>query len=396
MCGEGMTAPASAADGPRLSVGILCYPSVGGSGIVATELGRQLARRGHRVHVISSDQPFRLRGFEPGVSFHQVDTPNYPVFKHPPYVLTLANKVVQVARTLGLDIIHAHYAIPHATAAFLAREMLQPASPRVVTTLHGTDVTLFADDPSFADSIRFAIERSDAVTAVSRYLVAVTHNTLGVARPIEYIPNFLECADYERRPLPELRARFAVPTEAVVVHMSNFRKVKRPDQVVRIFAGICRRRPARLLMVGDGPELCSTVALAEELGVGDRVFFLGNQEEIVPLLSIADLFLLPSLGESFGLAAAEAMACGTPVVASCNGGLREVIEHGRSGFVLDPDDIEGMIAHSIALLADPNLHRRVAAAGRRRVHEHFCAHLVVPAYEQLYQRTVSGRGVCWA
>lgn len=372
-----------------MNVGIVCYASVGGSGIVATELGKALAARGHQIHVISTDMPFRLGEFHEGLAFHQVLTPTYPLFREPQYLLSLANKIVQVARELRLDIIHAHYAVPHATAAFLSRHVLASggsrAAPKVVTTLHGTDITLVGSDPSYSEIVAFSIEQSDGVTAVSESLRAATHSELGVTREIVVIPNFLDCTVHRRLHVPDLRRRLAGDAETkLVIHVSNFRPVKRVDAVVQIFDRIRRQVPARLLLVGDGPELGTAYRVARELGVSDLVRALGAQEEVQPLLSSSDVFLLPSAQESFGLAALEAMACEVPVVASRVGGLPEVIEHGVTGFLHPPDAIDEMAASAIELLTSPPRHREVARAACRRVREHFCAERVVPMYEGFY------------
>jgi N-acetyl-alpha-D-glucosaminyl L-malate synthase BshA len=374
-----------------VNIGIICYASIGGSGVVATELGKALADRGHEVHIISIDQPFRLGEFHAGLAFHQVQTPSYPLFHEPQYVLSLANKVVQVARAFRLEIVHAHYAVPHATAAHLAQQVLAGTgahTPRVVTTLHGTDITLVGNDPSFSEIVAFSIEQSDGVTAVSRSLRDATRTELDVKREIEVIPNFLECAFYRRQPVSALRRRYAADEEKLVAHVSNFRPVKRIDAVIRVFARIVQKVPARLLLVGDGPELGTAYRLSRELGVAERVESVGAQEAIVPLLSAADLFLLPSAQESFGLAALEAMACGVPVVASRVGGLPEVIEHGVTGFLHLLEDEEGMAASGISLLSDPVLHRRMAAAARRTVTERFCSERVVPLYEEYYGKVL--------
>jgi N-acetyl-alpha-D-glucosaminyl L-malate synthase BshA len=378
-----------------MNVGIICFASVGGSGIVATELGKELADRGHQVHLVSTDPPFRLSGFHAGLAFHQVHTPSYPLFREPQYVLSLANKVVQVARAVRLDVIHAHYAIPHATAALLSKQVLAATGhghvPRVVTTLHGTDITLVGSDPSFSEIVSYSIDQSDGVTAVSDSLREATRRELGVKTAIDVIPNFLDCAVYRRARVPELRRRFAPDEDTkIVIHVSNFRPVKRIDAVMQVFARIAARVPARLLLVGDGPELGTAYRLGRELGVHAQVEALGAQEAIIPLLSIADLFLLPSAQESFGLAALEAMACDVPVVASNVGGLPEVIEPGVTGFLHALDDLEGMAESGIAVLSDPALHQRIREAARSRVSHDFCADRVVPMYEACYQRVGAG------
>jgi N-acetyl-alpha-D-glucosaminyl L-malate synthase BshA len=381
-----------------VNVGIVCYASVGGSGIVATELGKALALRGHQVHFVSTETPFRLGEFQAGLSFHQVLTPTYPLFREPQYLLSLANRIVQVSRRFALDVIHAHYAVPHATAAFLSRQVLAAGGdgpvPRVVTTLHGTDITLVGNDPSYSEIVSFSIEQSDSVTAVSRSLRASTIAELGVRRPIEVIPNFLDCAFHRRVVRPELRRRFSGGDDrtAVVIHMSNFRPVKRIDAVLAVFDRIRKRLPARLLMVGDGPELGGAYRKVRELGIAPLVDFLGAQEEVLPLLSVSDVFLLPSAQESFGLAALEAMACEVPVVASRVGGVPEVIEDGVTGFLHPPDDLDAMADSAVALLSDRALHRRMAEAACRRVREQFCADRIVPMYEACYRGEAQGLG----
>lgn len=376
-----------------VNIGIICYASVGGSGIVATELGKALARRGHQVHFISTETPFRLGEFQAGLAFHQVLTPTYPLFREPQYLLSLSNKVVQVAREFSLDVIHAHYAVPHATAGFLSRQVVGAhggKAPRVVTTLHGTDITLVGSDPSYSEIVAFSIEQSDRVTAVSQSLRASTHQELGIKREIEVIPNFLDCGIHRRQNVAQLRTRFLGddPNTKLVIHISNFRPVKRIDAVMAIFDRIRQQVPAHLLLVGDGPELGTAYRLAREFGITSMVHSLGAQEEVVPLLSIADLFLLPSAQESFGLAALEAMACEVPVVASRVGGLPEVIEHGISGFLHPPDDIAGMAASGVMLLRDREKHRSIAQAACARVRQEFCAEKIVPLYEQCYQSVI--------
>jgi N-acetyl-alpha-D-glucosaminyl L-malate synthase BshA len=376
-----------------VNVGIVCYASVGGSGIVATELAKSLAVRGHDVHVLSADTPFRFGAYQPGLTFHRVLTPAYPLFRETQYVLALATRVVQVSREFNLDIVHAHYAVPHATAAYLAKQILLSGAaarvPQVITTLHGTDITLVGSDRSYAETVAFSIDQSDGVTAVSESLRADTYRTLPVRNEIAVIPNFLDCDAYRRMDDPGLRARYCPPgCEKLVIHLSNFRPVKRVTAVVEIFAKIAARVPSRLLLVGDGPDLAAALERARELGISRQVESLGEQEQVMPLLSISDLFLLPSLQESFGLAALEAMACGVPVVASRVGGLHEVIEHGESGFLHPLEDLQAMAESGIALLTDAALHARVAAAGRLTVSERYCRDRVVPQYEAFYSRVI--------
>ena len=398
-----------------MNVGIVCYPTVGGSGIVATELAKALAQRGHEVRLISTEMPFRVPDFQVGLVFHAVHTPGYPLFREPQHLLSLANKIVQVSREHRLDVIHAHYAIPHAAAAYLARQILANTAgarvPRVITTLHGTDVTLIGSDRSYSETAAFCIDQSDGVTAVSDSLRADTYRQLSVRADIRVIPNFLDCDIHRRSEDAALRARFAGAAGAVpgigmaavagagdaagagetrlVIHVSNFRPVKRVEAVIDVFDRIRRRVPSRLLLVGDGPDLDRAVRRARDLGLSDAVVPLGEQEQVVPLLSVADLFLLPSAQESFGLAALEAMACQVPVVASRVGGLPEVIEHGVTGFLHDPDDLEGMASSGAALLADRPRHREVAAAGLAAVQQRFCVNAIVPRYEAFYAEVLA-------
>jgi N-acetyl-alpha-D-glucosaminyl L-malate synthase BshA len=323
-----------------------------------------------------------------------VHTPAYPLFREPQYLLSLTNRIVQVAREFSLDIIHAHYAVPHATAGFLSRQVLASSdgvTPKVVTTLHGTDITLIGNDPSYSQIVAFSIEQSDGVTSVSSSLRESTYAELGVTREIEVIPNFLDCGVHRRRPRPDLRRHFTGGDEhaRIVVHVSNFRPVKRVEAVVAVFDRIRRQVPARLLLVGDGPDLAPAQRQARELGIAGLVHAVGAQEEVVPLLSIADVFLLPSAQESFGLAALEAMACEVPVVASLVGGLPEVIEHGVTGFLHPLGAEDEMAGSAVALLTDPARHREVAQAACRRVREHFCVERVVPMYEACYRRLLS-------
>jgi N-acetyl-alpha-D-glucosaminyl L-malate synthase BshA len=376
-----------------VNVGIVCYASIGGSGVIATELGKALALRGHRVHILSSDTPFRLGDYQPGLSFHRVETPSYPLFREPQYLLSLATKIVQVSRDERLDIVHAHYAVPHATAAYLARQILATPGhsgvPSVITTLHGTDITLLGNDRSYAETVAFSIQQSDGVTTVSESLKTDTYRELGVTCDIRVIPNFLDCAAYSRRDGTALRATLAPEGRKVLIHVSNFRPVKRVTAVVEIFAKVRRELPATLLMVGDGPDLAAAARTARALGVADDVQFLGGQDQVLPLLSASDVFLLPSAQESFGLAALEAMASEVPVVASRVGGLPEVIEDGVSGFLHAPDDLDGMARSALSLLTDDALQRRVAKAACQTAREKFCDSAIVPLYEAYYEEVLA-------
>jgi len=372
-----------------MKIGILCYASVGGSGVVATELGNALARRGHEAHIVSSEQPFRWQANVPGLFFERVSVPSYPLFHEPQYVLALTNTLVRVARERQLDILHAHYAVPHATAAYLAHQIaastLGDAAPRTVTTLHGTDITLVGSDPSFADVVAFSIEQSHGVTAVSESLKRDTVEKLGIRHDIRVIHNFLDCQRYRRTVDADLRARLVKGADAVVMHVSNFRPVKRVDRVLETFIRIRECVNARLVMVGNGPDRAELERSARNQGVADMVDFVGERLDIVALLSAADVFLLPSSQESFGMSAMEAMACGTPVVASRVGGLPEVIDDGDTGFLCDEDDTSAMAARAIELLTDAALHERMASAGAAVVRTRFCEDAIVPQYLQLYE-----------
>lgn len=389
-----MIAKEGAAPRTSLHIGIVCYASMGGSGIVATELAKALADRGHDVHVISADQPFRLGSFHPGLAFHQVHTPSYPLFREPQYLLSLTNTIVRVAREDGLDIVHAHYAVPHATAGVLARQVLAasaaPRRLRVVTTLHGTDITVVGADPSYRDIVAFSIDQSDGVTAVSESLRAATCRELCLDRTVDVIPNFLDCQVYRRLDAPALRARYTHGDDKtrIVLHMSNFRPVKRIDSVMDVFARIAARLPAVLLLVGEGPELSLARRLAVSLGVADRVHYVGAQENVIPLLSIADLLLLPSEQESFGLAALEAMACEVPVVASNVGGLPEVIDDGVTGFLHPVGAVDEMADSGVKMLTDDGVRARVTAAAVTDVRQRFCVDRIVPMYEAHYRRVL--------
>ena len=373
-----------------MRIGITCYPTYGGSGAVATELGLELAKRGHEIHFISYASPFRLRGFTERVFFHEVDTriAHYPLFDHFPYTLALASKQYEVARREQLDILHVHYAIPHATTAWLAREMLEgDRRLRVITTLHGTDITLVGQESSFYAITKFSIERSDEVTAVSAFLRDETYRAFGcVGCDIHVIPNFVNLDEYRPEPRPG-RERLAPEGHRVITHVSNFREVKRVRDVVRIFARIRRALSATLLMIGDGPERTDAEREAEVLGVSADVRFLGRLDRVASVLQSSDLFLLPSQSESFGLAALEAMACGTPAVASRAGGLPEVIEDGVSGLLEPAGSVEAMARRAVDLLLEPDRHRTMAAAAVARARM-FSADRIVPLYEGLYQEAL--------
>ena len=378
-----------------MRIGIVCYASLGGSGVVATELALALAARGHEVRVISSEPPFRWRGGGPNLHFERVDTPAYPLFREPQYLVTLASTIVRVARDHALDVVHAHYAVPHATAAYLAAQMLRSEGPQpllpTVTTLHGTDITLVGADPSYRPVVAFSIEQSSAVTAVSDSLRRDTVASLGIRRAIEVIPNFLDCGLYERRREPAWRDRLCRYGGPVLMHMSNFRPVKRAGIVLDVFLRLRAHVPATLVFVGDGPDRAEIEARAQASPYPGDIIFEGEHPDPVPLLSCADVFILPSALESFGMAALEAMACEVPVIASRVGGLPELIDDGRTGFLCDMDDIDAMTERAIRLIREPEFGRQIGRAAAASVANRFCTDRVVPLYEAVYQRVVDGR-----
>lgn len=376
-----------------MKIGITCYPTYGGSGAVATALGIGLAERGHEVHFVSYAQPFRLSGFRERVYLHEVKIDRYPLFEHPPYTLALAATIHDTAVREELDVMHVHYAIPHATSAWIAQEMLDGAgAPPLVTTLHGTDVTLVGLHPSFRPITRFSIMRSQGVTAVSTFLKEATVRDFQVpAERIRVVPNFVDTALFRRGGVPCHRQVLAPGGEKIVMHVSNFRPVKRVPEVIRIFAGIRKNVPARLVLVGDGPERSQAADAACELGIEDDVLFLGKHAAVHELLACADLFLMASQSESFGLAALEAMACGAPVVGYAAGGLPEVVSHGEGGWLVPPGAVEDATEAATELLKDSARWRRFAKAARRSAVERFEAKRVVPLYEACYE-SVCGAG----
>ena len=378
-----------------MKIGITCYPTYGGSGVVATELGLELADRGHEVHFISYSQPIRLTKAHPNIHFHEVEVSRYPLFEYPPYDLALATRMAEVAEIYDLDLLHVHYAIPHSVSAMLARQMLScdHARPRrrlpYVTTLHGTDITLVGSDPSYLPITRFSIDQSDGVTAISEYLKRRTLEVFAVQTPIQVIPNFVNCDLYHRTPeLLEHRSQYASADEKILVHLSNFRPVKRLGDVIEIFDRVQQKIPSRLLLIGDGPERSSAEWLAVKKGIHNKVEFLGKQDRINEKLAVADVMLLPSELESFGLAALEAMACEVVPIATKEGGLPEVVDHGKTGFLVAVGDVETMANYAIEILSDENKLREMGERARASAQARFCASKIIPMYERFYREVL--------
>ena len=379
-----------------MRIGITCYPTYGGSGVVATELGIELAAAGHEVHFISYSQPFRLNGRNEGVFYHEVPVSNYPLFEFPPYDLALASRMAEVAEFNDLDLLHVHYAIPHSVSALLARQMLASRGRRLpfVTTLHGTDITLVGLDRSYLSITQYAIQESDGVTSISSYLKEKTLEDFGITRGIEVIPNFVNCDVYtpftDEAVRSEARKRFAKDGEAILIHLSNFRPVKRVVDVVKIFSRVVREVPAQLVLVGDGPDRSAAEWLAHELGIHDRIHFLGKQERVNELLAMADLMVMPSELESFGLAALEAMACKVPAIATRVGGVPELIDDGVTGLLFPVAALDAMAAGIVALLQNRDRLETMRDAARKTARTRFCATKIVPRYVQYYE-TILGQ-----
>lgn len=372
-----------------MRVGITCYPTYGGSGVVATELGLELAARGHDIHFISYAMPVRMTEASERIRFHEVEMLNYPLFDHPPYALALATQMANVAVNESLDLLHVHYAIPHSVSAYLARAMLKPRRLPFVTTLHGTDVTLVGMDRSYLPITRFSIEESDGVTAISEYLRQVTLREFDIRREVDLIPNFVNCDVFRPADGSCRRKDFAPKGEKVLVHLSNFRPVKRIPDVVEIFALVRKEIPAKLLMIGDGPDRTVAEWLTREKGLTQDVIFLGKQNQVQNLLNCADVLLLPSDLESFGLAALEGMACGVPAVCSNVGGIPEVVRDGVEGFLAPPHDTQTMAARALEILTNPERQEEMGRAARQRALAKFCSNDIISLYEKLYERVVS-------
>lgn len=370
-----------------LKIGIACYPTYGGSGVLATELGVALAEKGHEIHFLSYEPPIRLAGFHGNVIYHEVGVRDYPLFKYPPYALALATKMAEVADEHGLDLLHVHYAVPHAVSAYLAKEMVDSCGMKIVATLHGTDITIVGNDPSYKRVIRFSLEHCDGVTAVSKYLEDETRTAIETDVPIDVIPNFVDLTRFVVEPCPEARA-LKEPGEKLVVHVSNFRAVKRVPDLVIAFSRVARDLNARLLLVGDGPDRGAAAGLVRELGLAERVTFLGPQDRVESILPCADVFALPSMYESFGLAALEAMACGVPVVASNAGGIPEVVEHEVTGALAPVGDVDGLARALEYVLSDEDRRREMGRASRERAERLYSLDRILPLYEEFYDRVM--------
>ncbi|WP_418792060.1 N-acetyl-alpha-D-glucosaminyl L-malate synthase BshA [Phosphitispora sp. TUW77] len=371
-----------------MRIGIVCYPTYGGSGVVATELGKALAQKGHEIHFISYDRPFKLDMFHDNIFYHEVEVLDYPLFKFPPYMIALASKIGEVARWANLDLVHVHYAIPHAVSALLARKLVTNKYLPVVTTLHGTDITVVGHEPQFFDITKMSIEESDAVTAVSNSLKTETIELFNISKEIEVIYNFIDLEQYRRLAVPGLKLKYSEPGEKILIHISNFRAVKRLKDVIDIFAQVNKKIPGRLLMVGDGPETQAAHKQVMTLGLGDRVHFLGKQEQVVELLSISDLCLLPSEKESFGLVALEAMACGVPVVASLEGGLPEVLKEGVTGFMLPVGEVELMALKAVEVLSSPERWGEMSENAQKHANDAFRMEKIRQQYEDIYMKVL--------
>src|ERR1700690_1443063 len=374
-----------------MRIGITCYPTYGGSGVVATELGIELAAMGHEVHFISYSQPFRLTGRDDGIFYHEVPVSSYPLFEFPPYDLALASRIAEVAEFCSLDLLHVHYAIPHSVSALLARQMLAAKGRRLpfVTTLHGTDITLVGLDRSYLPITRFSIEQSHGVTAISQYLRNRTISIFDIKKNIEVIPNFVNCDDYLRKPeWLKKRSEYVSNDERLLVHLSNFRPVKRVLDVIEIFDRVRKKIPSKLLLIGDGPDRSQAEWLAVQKGIHEHVLFLGKQDQIREKLAMSDVMLMPSELESFGLAALEGMACEVVPIATRTGGVPEVIEHGVSGYLADVGDVDTMARYAIDLLGDESALRAMGKRARAAAQEKYCSSKIIPLYEDFYQKVL--------
>jgi N-acetyl-alpha-D-glucosaminyl L-malate synthase BshA len=373
-----------------MRIGIVCYPTYGGSGVVATELGKNLAKRGHEIHFIAYALPYRLNEFYENIFYHEVKVMDYPLFEFPPYFLALASKMAEIARYKNLDLLHVHYAIPHAVSAYLAQEMIKDHHPlKIITTLHGTDITLVGRDVSFLEVTRFSILKSDMVTAVSHYLKDRTIEFFDVHRDIEVIYNFIEELPDQKKKCDELRNKIAPGGEKIISHLSNFRPVKRVEDVIAVAHKVLQQIPIKVMMIGDGPERSKAERLARELNIAEHVQFLGKQDKVYLLLSSSDAFIMPSSLESFGLAALEAMVCGNPCITSNAGGLPELVKEGISGFTADVGDIDKMAQKTIEILKDKSKLAKLSESSRAYALDNFHEDKIIPQYIRLYEKLLS-------
>lgn len=374
-----------------MKIGITCYPTYGGSGVVATELGKSLAEKGHEIHFISYAMPFRLsHNFVSNIYFHEVEMGNYPLFEFPMYSLALTSKMVEVAKFEKLDLLHVHYAIPHATSAWLAKQILLPEMDiKIITTLHGTDITLVGLEPSFVHLVKYSIEKSDGVTAVSRFLKEKTITNYEINKDIEVIPNFIDTEVFRKTEDPLLKMKLAPKGEKLIVHTSNFRVVKRVTDTIRVLKETEDKVNAKLVLVGDGPDRSECERLARELQISHKVVFLGKQEGLVEILNCADLFLIPSQSESFGLSALEAMSCGVPVISSSVGGLPELVRHNETGYIAEIGDIERMGKYTVDLLTNDRKYAEFSKNAQKRAYTKFRKEIIIPQYEHYYERILA-------
>lgn len=374
-----------------MNIGITCYPTYGGSGVVATELGKALAERGHKVHFVSYGIPMRLNHLRENIFYHEVEMSNYPLFEFPLYSLALSSKMIEVCEYENIDLFHVHYAIPHSVSAYLAKQVLLETNHKVkvITTLHGTDITLVGLEPSFLPLVKFSIEKSDGVTAVSKFLKEKTITNYKINKEIEVIPNFVDVEIYKPKEDCVFKSHFAPNEEKVLSHISNFRPVKRVPDVIKIFYLVKQKIPAKLVLAGDGPERTECERLVRELNIKEDVYFLGKQEAVVDILNASDLFIMPSQSESFGLSALEAMACGVPTITTSIGGLPELVIHNETGYIAEIGDVERMAKYAIDLLSNPNKYKKFSENARKRAVEFFNKDKIVNQYEEFYQRILN-------
>jgi N-acetyl-alpha-D-glucosaminyl L-malate synthase BshA len=372
-----------------LNIGISCYPTYGGSGVLATELGVELARRGHSVHFITYAVPIRLIESLPNVFFHKVDVPDYPLFEYPSYCLSLASKIAEVSLCQGLDLLHAHYAIPHAASALLARLILGRAEFKIITTLHGTDITLVGNQPALKMVVNYSMAKSEGLTAVSHFLKQKTLEEFGIKKEIRVIPNFVDIEKFSPKESSELADQLGLGQEKILCHISNFRPLKRIDNVIKIFHNVNKEIESRLLLIGDGPERENAEKLSQQLGIYDNILFLGKQSSLAKFLSLADILLLPSETESFGLVALEALSCQVPVIATRVGGLPELIRDGESGYLFSIGDVEGMSRAALRLLQNDEKRKKMGKKGREIAQNHYAKDKIVSMYEDYYREVLA-------